>query len=262
MDADGRIGGEPLARTASAIADMADEARRAGCRAIVAVGTAAIRNAEDRDDVVAAIRSRAGVTVEVLSGEEESRLGFLAVTSGLGVSEGSLVVFDTGGGSTEFTFGHDGQIDERFSLNVGAASYTDRLGLDGAIDPSVIREARAAIAGDLARIDGRRVPDTLVGMGGSVTNLVAVQRSLETYDPDAVQGATLDRAEVERQIELYRSKSEEERRAITGLQPNRAGVILAGACIVVTVMEKLGADALTASDRGLRHGLLAERFGA
>jgi exopolyphosphatase / guanosine-5'-triphosphate,3'-diphosphate pyrophosphatase len=260
--ADGRIADEPLERTATAIVDMVEEARRQGCRAIVAVGTAAIRSAVNRDDVVAAIRARAGVTVEVLSGEEESRLGFLAVTSGLGVTEGSLAVFDTGGGSTEFTFGDDGQIDERFSLDVGAASYTERFGLDGAVDLDALRDARAAIAGDLARIDGRPTPDTLVGMGGAVTNMVAVQHALTTYDPDVVQGATLQRTEVERQIEVYRSKNDEDRRSITGLQPNRAGVILAGACIVASVMEQLRKDSLTASDRGLRHGLLAERFGA
>jgi exopolyphosphatase/guanosine-5'-triphosphate,3'-diphosphate pyrophosphatase len=261
-DPDGRIADQPLERTASAIGDMVEEARREGCRAIVAVGTAAIRSAVNRDEVVDAIRARAGVTVEVLSGEEESRLGFLAVTSGLGVTEGSLVVFDTGGGSTEFTFGHDGQIDERFSLNVGAASYTERFGLDGAVDVDALRDARAAIAGDLARIDGRPTPDTLVGMGGAVTNMVAVQHALTTYDPDVVQGATLQRAEVERQIEVYRSRNDQDRRSITGLQPNRASVILAGACIVASVMEQLREDSLTASDRGLRHGLLAERFGA
>ena len=261
-DADGRIADEPLERTGAAIAEMVEEARRNGCRAVVAVATAAVRNAPNRDDVVAAIRSRAGVGVEVLSGEEESRLGFLAVTAGLGVTEGSLVVFDTGGGSTEFTFGHDGQVDERFSLNVGAAAFTDRFGLDRGVEPDALREAKDAIAAGLARIDGRTPPDALVGMGGAVTNMVAVQLALETYDPDVVQGATLDRTEVDRQIELYRSRDEDERRTITGLQPNRAGVMLAGACIVGVVMEKLAKDSLTASDRGLRHGLLAERFGA
>ena len=261
-DADGRIADEPLERTTAAIVGMVEEARRDRTRAILAVGTAAIRNAANRDEVVAAIRSHAGIGVEVLSGEEESRLGFLAVTAGLGVTQGSLVVFDTGGGSTEFTFGQDGQIDERFSLNVGAASYTDRFGLDAAMEPDMLRRAREAIAGDLGRIDGRPTPDTLVGMGGAVTNMVAVQRSMGTYDPDAVQGTTLERSEVERQIELYRSRNDEERRSITGLQPNRASVILAGACIVSSVMEKLQKDSLTVSDRGVRHGLLTERFGA
>ena len=71
----------------------------------------------------------------------------------------------------------------------------------------------------------------------------------------------LDRAEIDRQIELYRTRDADERREIVGLQPKRAEVILAGACIVRTVLEKLGRDSLTVSDRGLRHGLLVERFG-
>ena len=85
---------------------------------------------------------------------------------------------------------------------------------------------------------------------------------MATYDPDVVQGTVLDRAEVDRQIELYRTRDIDARREIVGLQPKRADVILAGACIVRTVMEKLGQDSLTVSDRGLRHGVLSERFGA
>ena len=77
-----------------------------------------------------------------------------------------------------------------------------------------------------------------------------------------VHGTVLDHAEVDRQIELYRTHDTEERRAIVGLQPKRADVIIAGACIVRTVMDKLGCDSLTVSDRGLRHGVLIERFGA
>jgi exopolyphosphatase/guanosine-5'-triphosphate,3'-diphosphate pyrophosphatase len=71
----------------------------------------------------------------------------------------------------------------------------------------------------------------------------------------------LDRAEIDRQIELYRSRDADGRRTIVGLQPKRAEVILAGACIVRTVLDKLGADSLTVSDRALRHGLLVSRFG-
>ena len=84
---------------------------------------------------------------------------------------------------------------------------------------------------------------------------------LEPYDPEVVQGSVLHAAEVDRQIELYRDRTADERREIVGLQPKRAEVILAGACIVRAVLEKLGAESLTVSDRGLRHGLLAERFG-
>ena len=99
-------------------------------------------------------------------------------------------------------------------------------------------------------------------MGGAVTNMTAVKLDLASYDPGRVQGAVLDRAELDRQIELYRSRDAEGRRLIVGLQPKRAEVILAGACIVRTVMDKLGQQSLTVSDRGLRHGLLVHRFGA
>jgi exopolyphosphatase/guanosine-5'-triphosphate,3'-diphosphate pyrophosphatase len=251
-----------LERTAAAIADMADEAKRHGVRAIAAVGTAGLRIALNGSAVVAAIQARTGVHIEVISGEEESRLAYLAAKSGLGLKTGSLVVFDTGGGSSQFTFGHDASVDERFSVDVGAVRYTERYGLDRAVAPEVLGEAMAAIAADLARIDGRPVPDALVAMGGAVTNITAVSHRLATYDPAVIQGSVLDRAEIDRQIELYRSLDADARRTIVGLQPKRAEVILAGACIVRTVMEKLGKDSFAVSDRGLRHGVLAERFDA
>ena len=152
-------------------------------------------------------------------------------------------------------------VDERFSVDVGAVRFTERFGLDGAVSEDTLREAVDAIAADLERLDGRPTPDELVGIGGAVTNLAAVEHGLETYDPDVVRGTVLDRAEVDRQLELYRSRTADQRREIPGLQPKRAEVILAGACVVRTVLEKLGRDSLTVSDRGLRHGLLRERFG-
>ena len=241
---------------------MVDEAKRNGALAIAAVGTAGLRIATNSAEVVAAIAARTGVTVEVIPGDEESRLAYLAVKAGLGLAEGSLVVFDTGGGSTQFTFGSGPRVDERFSVDVGAVRYTERFGLAGVVTQEVLTEALAAIAADLSRIDGRPAPDALVAMGGAVTNITAVKHALATYDPDVVQGSVLDRAEIDRQIELYRTRDVETRRAIIGLQPKRADVILAGACVVRTVMEMLGQDSLTVSDRGLRHGLLVERFGS
>ncbi len=251
-----------LERTAAAIAGMVDEAKRHGVRAIAAVGTAGLRIAANGNEVVAAIQARTGVHIEVISGEEEGRLAYVAAKAGLGLNQGSLVVFDTGGGSSQFTFGHDASVDERFSVDVGAVRYTERYRLDRAVSPEVLREAMAAISADLSRIEGRPVPDALVAMGGAVTNITAVRHRLATYDPAVVQGSVLDRAEIDRQIELYRSRDADARRAIVGLQPKRAEVILAGACIVRTVMEKLGKQSFTVSDRGLRHGVLAERFGA
>lgn len=250
-----------LDRTVAAIQGMVEEAQQHDVQAIAAVGTAGLRIASNGADVVAAIAARTGVRIEVISGEDEGRLAYLGARSGLGAFEGSLVVFDTGGGSSQFTFGSGSRVDERFSVEVGAVKYTERFHLDQVVSPESLRDAIAAISADLARLDGRPSPDQLVAMGGVVTNITAVKHRLARYDPTVVQGTVLDRAEIERQIELYRSQDATSRRTIVGLQPKREEVILAGACIVRTVMEKLGKETLTVSDRGLRHGVLAERFG-
>jgi len=262
LEKKGEITPEAAERTANAIADMVGEAKRDGVRAIVAVGTAGLRIARNSASVLDTIRERTGTSIEVIPGEEEGRLAYLAVKEGLGMPGGTLVVFDTGGGSTQFTFGRGSRVDERFSVDVGAVRYTERFGLAGAVAADVLRSALATIAADLSRIDGHRRPDALVAMGGAVTNITAVKHGLTTYDPNVVQGTVLDRAEIDRQIEMYRSRDAAQRRSIAGLQPKRADVILAGACIVRTVMEKLGQRSLTVSDRGLRHGLLVERFGS
>jgi exopolyphosphatase/guanosine-5'-triphosphate,3'-diphosphate pyrophosphatase len=258
----GEIGPEAIERTVTAIAGMADEARRLGALAIAAVGTEGLRMARNGAAAKDRIGERTGVRIEVLPGQDEGRLAYLAVKEGLGLGEGSLVVFDTGGGSSQFTFGHGPRVDDRFSVPVGAVAYTERFRLDAEVSTEVLGEALAAISGDLSHVDGRGTPDALVGMGGAMTNMTAVMLELATYDPEAVQGAVLSRAEVDRQIELYRSRDADARRSIVGLQPKRADVILAGSCIVRTVMDKLGQESLRVSDHGLRHGVLVDRFGA
>jgi len=257
----GELAPQAMQRTLEAIAGMAEEARRNGVQGLAAVGTAGMRVARNSADFIAQVRGRCGVDIEVIPGEEEGRLAFVAVQAGLGIGEGSLVVFDTGGGSSQFTFGHGRAVDERFSVNVGSVRYAEKYRLDGVVTEAGLRQALEAIAADLARLDGARSPDALIGMGGATTNIAAVKLGLAEYDSDIVQGSTLDRRELDRQIKLYRTTPLEERRRIVGLQPSRAEVILAGACIVRTVMEKLGKEALSVSDRGLRHGLLVERFG-
>lgn len=256
----GALGSEPIARTVDAIAALTSEARDAGAVEIAAVATAGMRMAANPGDLIDAVKACCDIEVEVIPGDEEARLAYMAVMAALPGASGRLAVFDTGGGSSQFTFGEATTIREQFSVNVGAARFTERFGLDAAVSADVVRDARAAIASKLTRLDGE-APDAVVGMGGAVTNIAAVQHGLADYDPAVVQGTVLERAEIERQIEDYRTRTADERRAIPGLQPKRAEVILAGACIVATVLELLGRDSLTVSARGLRHGVMVERFG-
>ena len=261
LDATGMLGVEPTDRTVEAIAALAEVAREAGAAAIAAVGTAGLRAATNAAGFVGAVHARCGVRIEIIPGEEEGRLAFLAATTGLGLPSGPLAVFDTGGGSSQFTFGDEDTVREQFSVPVGAVRFTERFGLDRAVSAATLRDALDLIAAELGRLDGRPAPAVLLGMGGALTNLAAVEQGLATYDPEIVHGTRLDRAAIDRQIELFRTRGAEDRRGIVGLQPNRAEVILAGACVVRVVLAKLGRDSLVVSDRGLRHRLIADRFG-
>ena len=260
LERTGRLGDDAIDRTVQAIAGMAVEAAANDVESIVAVGTAGLRLAPNRDALIDAVRHVPGVEIEVIPGEDEARLAYLATAAELDVGAGTIVVFDTGGGSSQFTIGSGRRVEERFSVNVGAVRYMEQFGLDSLVEETRLAAAFDAIAADLGRLDRVAAAERVIGMGGAVTNLAAVKHGLAVYDRDTVQGTVLDLAEIDRQIDLYRTHDAEQRRQIVGLQPNRAPVILAGACIVRAILVKLGSEALIVSDRGLRHGLLLERF--
>jgi exopolyphosphatase/guanosine-5'-triphosphate,3'-diphosphate pyrophosphatase len=174
----GRLDADAMDRTAGAIEGMAKEAVAAGVEAVVAVGTAGMRIAPNADEMIALTERRCGVRIEVIPGEEEARLAYLGATSALARADGLLTVFDTGGGSSQFTVGRGGEISEQFSVDVGAVRITERYGLDRAVGVSTLHLALAVLATDLARVDALSQPDSIIGMGGAVTNLTAVKLGL------------------------------------------------------------------------------------
>lgn len=255
----GRLSRAAMERNAKAVADFAARARAFGAEEIRCVGTMALRSASNSAEFLALVKERCGLDVEIISGEEEARLSYLAVLSGLPASDGDIVIFDTGGGSTEFIFGRGREVAERFSVDLGSVRLTETFFAED--DP--VREGSVALALERIRAELRgagvkAAGGKLVGIGGTVTTMAAVYHKMERYDPDAIQGSTLNIEEVTRQIELYRGLTVAERCALPGLQPKRADVILAGACILQVIMERLGARELTVSDRGVRHGLVWE----
>ena len=260
LAAAGELTADAMARTVDAIEDLVQGARRDGPLDIVAVGTAGLRQAPNRDAFLASVHHRCGVTVEVISGREEARLAYLAAVSTLPLSGDRLLVFDSGGGSSQFTFGSADSIEDQFSVDVGAVRFAERFGLADAVPRENVDAALDAIAVDLDALTDRPRPDMVIAIGGTSTNLAAVKHRLHRYDADVVHGTVVDMDEVDRQIEVFRTRSADERRELAGLQPARAEVILAGACVVRTILTLTGQDAVTVSDRGLRHGVMAERF--
>ena len=147
---------------------------------------------------------------------------------------------------------------KKFSVTLGAVRITEQFFKDDPVAPGSVEAATALIERELADggVDGKT--DFLVGMGGTITSIASVKHRMTEYDPDVVQGSILTAGDIADQITDYTKKTLEERRSIIGLQPKRADVILAGACIVRVIMGKLGVRELTVSDRGLRHGLMYE----
>ena len=257
----GLIGPEPLERNAQSVANFAAEAKAAGADEVVAVGTMALRTAKNAAAFIARVKELCGVELKVLSGEEEAQYSYVAVMSGIeGAADADLVTMDTGGGSTEFVFGTAGKIVRKFSLNVGAVRFTEQYLSQMPVAAEKLAEAQAQIKKELSEGGVSGPVKFLVGMGGTVTSMASVKHKMAKYDPDVIQGSTLTLDDINAQIADYAAKTLDQRREIVGLQPKRADVILAGACIVKAVLELTGAHELTVSDRSLRHGLMYELF--
>ena len=259
----GLIGPEPLERNAQSVAAFAKEAREAGADETAVVGTMALRTARNTADFAKRVKELCGLEVRVIPGEEEAQLSYIAVMSGIaGAAAANLVTFDTGGGSTEFVFGEAGSIKRKFSLNIGAIRFTEAYLSQMPVPAAKLSEAQAQIRRELSEGGVTAGAKFLVGMGGNVTSIASVKHQMKVYDPDVIQGSKLTLTDIDAQIADYAGKTLDERRTIVGLQPKRADVILAGACIVRQIMELTGVSELTVSDRGLRHGLLYRLFKA
>jgi exopolyphosphatase/guanosine-5'-triphosphate,3'-diphosphate pyrophosphatase len=253
---------EPAAQdcTVATIGAFADQARALGAERIVAVGTMGLRMARNADQFTARVKADCGVEIEVISGQDEARFSFLAVQAGLGPFPGQVTVFDIGGGSTEITWGRDGDIQLRKSIPVGAVRLTEQFLVSDPVTPHELASMLSAISLDLGDLGEDIRTADLVGVGGTVTNLSAVQHGFPRLEPQLIQGTCLVRNEIETMIETFRARTIAQRKQIVGLEPKRADVILAGAGIAEVIMQKLHMQRLTVSARGLRHGVMADRF--
>ncbi|QTQ12056.1 Ppx/GppA family phosphatase [Treponema parvum] len=261
LDSTGAISPEAMERNVASVAAFAKQAKELGADQIVSVGTMALRKASNSAEFVEKVKKTCGVEVQIIPGEEEARLSYLAILSGLPLEEDAdLVVFDTGGGSTEFIYGKGTQMVKRFSVNLGAVRITENYLKADPVSPADVQAAIAQIDKEFKEAGVNGKPAQLVGMGGTVTSMGAVKHKMVKYDPSVIQGSRLTKKDIEEQIEEYSKRTVEQRKELPGLQPKRADVILAGACILKVITDRLGADGLTISDRGLRHGLAFDLF--
>ncbi len=258
LRASGRLSESAMNRTLIALEELVDLAHKLGASDMRAVGTQALRQADNGAEFLGRVQDRCGLLVAIISGDEEARLSFLAACTSLGKRNDDLVTFDIGGGSTEFNFGRQAQVKDSFSLPLGCIPITEDFFEDDPPSRERVDAALNALHKELSALSGKS--GALVGIGGTLTTLGTVQLGLEDFQGERLRGLKVSPAEVDRQIELYRTLPLVERRTIRGLHPERAPVILAGACLVRAVMNRLGSKELLLSDLALRHGLFQDLF--
>ncbi|HXG25086.1 MAG TPA: Ppx/GppA phosphatase family protein [Chthonomonadales bacterium] len=252
-----------IRRTLDVLREYVRICRRYGVQAIAAVGTSALREAVNREDFLARARE-VGVEVEVISGEEEARLSYLAVRyDPCWRTTERLLVVDIGGGSTEIVMGDylRASPGHRISLALGGVRLTEAALRS---DPPTVQQIAEAVRLAQAALQGINIPSanyTAVGVGGTFVNLAAVRLSLAEHDPERLHGTVLTVADVEAQVALFAARTVEERKKIVGLDPARADIILGGALILSQILAWSGLESIAVSCRGLRWGVLYEKFG-
>jgi exopolyphosphatase / guanosine-5'-triphosphate,3'-diphosphate pyrophosphatase len=264
VDATGRLDPAAIRDTVAVLADYARAARELGAAGIACVATSAARDAANGAEFFEATRAAAGLVPEIISGDEEARLVYASARRDFGAG-GPLAVLDVGGGSTEFIVGDGPAPRARRSLQVGAVRLTERHVRTDPPAPgevAALREAARAALAPVAEMAAGASPlaTRLVGVAGTVTTLCAVEQALPVYDAEKVHGASLGLAQVEALLARLAALPVKARAALPGMEPKRADVILAGGVVVAEAMRLAGFDRLTVSDRGVRWGLLYDRF--
>lgn len=250
-----------IRRTLVALAECVRIGSEYGVDAYAVIGTSALRDAANGDEFVQRA-AEVGLAVDVVDGEEEARLSALAVRSDPRWSTLShLLVVDIGGGSTELIVDDGGTVRAQ-SLQIGAVRLTE--GVLTSDPPTIVQldAARSVAAKTISQLSLSHTDRVTVGVGGTVTNMGSVYRqSLGLDGRTELHGQRLPQTEIERQIALYASMTVQERRTVAGLDPSRADIILAGAIILNRVLYAARAAEVLVSCRGLRWGVLHDRFG-
>lgn len=232
---------ESIRRTAVAISDLALRARSLGATTIEAFGTSAMRDGRNRDQLILLARE-AGVTLRVLSGEQEAALAYAGAAP-----RGRRGVIDIGGGSTEVLAGQDARPLAARSVQVGTVRLYETM--EGDVRPdAMLALARQALSPAWTTVRAIEVEDW-VGVGGTITALAAMDLSLNSYDPQQVQGYPLPRATVESWFKRLCGMGLEDRKRLPGLSSERADIIPFGAAILLAFFQLSGAPRVLASDR-------------
>ena len=255
----GMLAPEAIDRALETIGRMLQLAEGRGVSKVALVATSAVRDAANGAEFAERVKREHGVPLEVIDGETEARLAFLSVREHFAVVRGRAVVMDIGGGSLELVLAAAGLVDQAVSLPFGAVRMTEQY-LSGTGSPEAgIRRLRNAVRHRLRNTVPARewTGARLFGSGGTFTNAACILAAREHGEvPPTVHGSTVTLGEIQRVLEWLSGMTVEERRAVEGLNPERADILPAGLAVAAEVMEHFAEPQVTVSAFGLREGLL------
>ncbi len=256
VDRTGELAEPALARTFAACREYQKVVAELGAEQIRFVATSASRDARNSAVFVAGVERILGVRPEVVSGEEEAALSFTGAMRGSGI-ERPAVVFDIGGGSTEFIYGSRRPA-AAVSVDMGCVRFTERFAAEDPMTPAEVTAIRSAAGELLDRVE-QQVPlhdaRALVGLAGTVTTVTALALGLREYDSRRIHLATVPREAVRRVADELVAMSAGQRGALGVMHPGRADVIAAGSLILDEIMQRTGARSLTASEHDILDGI-------
>lgn len=232
-----------------------------GVEIVRAVATSAVRDAENRDEVLAIAKSRCGIEIELLSGEAEAELTFQGAIAGWKHLSEPFLVIDIGGGSTELILGDYDGIRDKTSLDIGSVRLTERFFPTHPPEVACFERARRLLAETFAQELSRFIAgrESVVGVAGTIIALAQRAQGLKAFDHEKLHGYALSYPSVDSALEFFRTHRVEEIVA-EGMEPGRADIITAGALILWEFMRAFGAKRVTVSAQGLRYGVAAREL--
>ncbi len=233
--------------------------RSLGVETILATATSAVRDAANGNLFLERVRQEVGLSMRVLDGDQEAYYGVIGALNEVPLTCGLVV--DIGGGSAQLSQVQDQRFERGQSLTLGALALTERFVHSDPVKLPEFEAVRAEIERQLDQVAWfKKASGPLIGLGGTIRNLAKIEAARQSYPLNTLHGFKLSQASVAESVDLFRELPLAEREKIPGLKRDRADIILPGAMVILTIMDRLQIDSLTVSQNGLREGVFFEQF--
>ncbi len=261
VDKNGYISEESINRNIIALKEFANICKENKCEKIYAIGTSALRDSKNKEEFINLAKLESSIDVEIITGEEESNLGFKGVLEGLN-SEDDILVLDIGGGSTEFIIGGVEGIKFVKSENVGALRMTEKFLTKDPICEKEFDNMSSFIENEidetLKYIKNKGIKK-LVGIGGTITSLSAMNQELEVYSMEKIHNSLISKDDTKLILQNLKKMTLSDKKNLKGLQSKRADIITAGVKILDIIMENLEIENIIVSEYDNLEGLICQR---